>query len=249
MVPPAASGWASAASGNATRSILEVGTRSPDMEKRIFAAIILSIGVLVLWSWVAPMIFPELARKPVPAKPVATTTAATTTDGAVPASDTVSSTAPAGSASTASAATSTSLGAGSAAAALQVPAAPVAATSVQNTVIDTPDYRAVMSNRGAQLVSFQLKNYKRKKSPQLEDLVKARGAGRTDFPFAIEAADRSIAQRLNSSLYSVSDVRERGQRVLQYRYSDGKVTATKTFRFTEDPYLFDFSVGITPPLP
>src|SRR5687768_18295033 len=112
MVPPAASGWASAASGDATRSILEVGTRSPDMEKRIFAAIILSIGVLVLWSWLAPMIFPDLAKKPVSTKPDATTTAATTTtttDGAAPASDTVSSSAPV------PAATSTSLNAGDAA--------------------------------------------------------------------------------------------------------------------------------------
>ena len=216
------------------------------MEKRIFAAIILSIGVLVLWSWIAPTLFPELARKPVPAKPIATTTTApaTTTGGALPAPATVSSTT-----ASPSAATSTSLGAGSAAVAPTTTALPVAATSVQNTVIDTPNYSAVMSNRGAQLISFQLKNYKRKKSTQLEDLVKARGAGRTDFPFAVEASDRAVAQRLNSSLYTVSDVRDRGARVLQYRYSDGRITATKTFRFTDDPYLFDFSVAITPPLP
>ena len=213
------------------------------MEKRIFTAIILSIGVLVLWSYLAPMLFPELAKKPVPPKPAASTT--TATSGAVPASGTVAQ-APA---ATDPAATSTSLGAGSAAAAPLTPAIPVAATSVQNTVIDTPNYRAVMTNRGAQLVSFQLKNYRRKKSPELEDLVKARSASRTDYPFAIEARDRALAQRLNSSLYAVSDMTERGQRVLQYRYSDGTITATKTFRFSEDPYLFDFSTSVTPPVP
>ena len=211
------------------------------MEKRIFVAIILSIGVLVLWSWLAPMIFPELARKPAPPKPAAT---ATSTSGtAVPATGTESP------ASTTTAASTTPLAVPPAASAPGVAAAPIAATAVQNTVIDTPDYRAVMSNRGAQLLSFQLKHYKRKKSQENEDLVKARGAGRTDFPFAIETVDRALAQRLNSALYTVSDVSGRGERVLQYRYSDGKVTATKTFRFAQDPYLFDYSVTISPPVP
>ncbi len=198
------------------------------MEKRIFVAILLSIGVLVLWSWLAPAIFPELAKKPVPPKPAdtaTTTTAAPATTSSAPAATPPLANVP------------------------PPPAAPVAATAVQTTVIDMPDYRAVMSNRGAQLVSFQLKNYKRKKSQLSEDLVKARGSARTDFPFAIEAADRSVAQRLNGALYSVNDVRDRGQRVLQYRYSDGKVTATKTFRFSEEPYLFDYAIAVTPPLP
>ena len=55
------------------------------MEKRIFLAIVLSIAVLVLWSWLAPMLFPELAKKPAPppSKP-APQTATTTTNVAPP---------------------------------------------------------------------------------------------------------------------------------------------------------------------
>ena len=204
------------------------------MEKRIFVAIILSIAVLVLWSWLAPMLFPELVKKPAPPKPVATATTDTTTTTAAPTATTGTSAAP----------TPPTL-----AAAPPVAAAPIAATNIQRTVIETADYRAVMSNRGAQLISFQLKDYKRKDEKGVEDLVKAREANRTDFPFAIEAAERAVADRLNSALYSVTDVTDRGTRVLQYRYSDGRVTATKTFRFLPDPYLIDFSVTVNPPLP
>ena len=55
--------------------------------------------------------------------------------------------------------------------------------------------------------------------------------------------------KLNEALYSVTDQQEGGRRVIVFRYSDGRVTATKTFRFTNDPYLFDFSVSVDPPVP
>jgi YidC/Oxa1 family membrane protein insertase len=55
---------------------------------------------------------------------------------------------------------------------------------------------------------------------------------------------------LNSALYTVSDnVQANGQRVIEYQYSDGRVTAKKTFRFTKQPYLFNFSVEVNPPSP
>ncbi|HYR26926.1 MAG TPA: membrane protein insertase YidC, partial [Thermoanaerobaculia bacterium] len=195
-------------------------------------------AVLFGWSWVAPRLFPELARKPVPPKPAATST---TTAGSTATSTSTAATA---TTTTTPAATPTLGGAPAAA------PAPVAATTVQRSVIDNDYYRAVFSNRGAQLVSFQLKNYQRKDKKGIEELVKARAATRTDVPFAIEATDRAVMDRLNSGLYSVSDVSDaRGGRVLQYRYSDGRHTATKTFKFTADPYLFDFSVTVEPPLP
>ncbi|MDQ3281681.1 MAG: membrane protein insertase YidC [Acidobacteriota bacterium] len=194
------------------------------MEKRIFLAIAISIAVLLGWSAIAPRLFPELAKKPA-VKPVATDTTATRppVDVKAPPADTAIAAAP--------------------------PASPVAATAQQHTIVDTPQYTAVFSNRGAQLISFKLKNYKQKRSDELVDLVKARGANRTDFPFTIVPRDPSL-KRLNTALYSVSDqVDPKGQRVIQYRYSDGRVSMTKTFRFAKQPYLFDFNVTMTPPSP
>lgn len=204
------------------------------MEKRIFLAVLISIGLLVGWSLVVPKLFPELVKKPAPTKSAATskTSPATSTTSTGPATTTSSS--PATPASIAAAPSVT----------------PVVATTAQNTVVDSAEYRAVFSNRGAQLVSFQLKGYNRKQSKELVDLVKARERSRTEYPFTI-VPEKSHADlnRLNSVLYAVSDRNEKGQRVIEYTYSDGRVSAKKTFRFTpNEPFLFDFSTSITPPV-
>lgn len=204
------------------------------MEKRIFLAVLISIGLLVGWSLVVPKLFPELVKKPAPTKSAATskTSPATSTTSTAPATTTSSS--PATPASIAAAPSVT----------------PVVATTAQNTIVDSAEYRAVFSNRGAQLVSFQLKGYNRKQSKELVDLVKARERSRTEYPFTI-VPEKSHADlnRLNSVLYAVSDRNEKGQRVIEYTYSDGRVSAKKTFRFTpNEPFLFDFSTSITPPV-
>jgi YidC/Oxa1 family membrane protein insertase len=202
------------------------------MEKRIFLAILISLGLLWGWAALAPKLFPELARKPAVTKPAAPApkpaAATTSTTGSAPA--------PAATAPTATLAAAPTT-------------APVAGVREQHTVVDTPEYRAVLTNRGAQLISFKLKSYLHKKSKQPEELVKAREPNRTDYPFTIVPGDRSLLA-LNSALYSVSDdVQANGERVVEYRYSNGHVTATKTFRFAKKPYLFDFAIHVTPPAP
>jgi YidC/Oxa1 family membrane protein insertase len=212
------------------------------MEKRIFLAIVISVALLIGWNLIAPKLFPELARKPVPASKTGTTSTAApgTTGTAAPTSTTGGA---AGATSTAGETSVPTL--------TGAPAAPIAATALQRTVVDTPEYRAVLSNRGAQLISFQLKNYKQKKSEQLVDLVKAREPHRTEYPFTIVPHEtKADLHRLNRALYAVTDTTDpKGQRVVEYRYSDGKVTATKRFTFTRQPFLFNFSVDIQPPVP
>jgi len=202
------------------------------MEKRIFLAIVISIAFLWGWAALAPKLFPELAKKPAPvAKPAATATTTTTTaapSGGAPASG-------------------AQVPAAEAAAAPQ--STPVAASSVQLTTIDKPEYTAVISNRGAQLVSFKLKKYEQKHSKQPVELVKARDPRRSDYPFSIQAPDRALAERLNTSLYTVSERDERGDHIVEYHYSDGRITAKKTFRFSPQPYLFNFDVALTPAVP
>lgn len=210
------------------------------MEKRIFLAIVISMAILFGWMAIAPVLFPELAKKPVPPKPAS----ATATTGTTPATHATGTAAPAATAPKP---------AGHPAADEQLapatPATATAATRVQLTVIDTPDYTATLTNRGAQLVSFRLKHYKQKKSDAIVDLVKARERGRSDYPFVIVPRDEELL-RLNTALYSVQETTDpKGARVIQYRYSDGKVTATKTFVFPKQPYLFDFNVRIDPPSP
>jgi YidC/Oxa1 family membrane protein insertase len=195
------------------------------MEKRIFIAIIVSIAVLWIWAAVAPKLFPELAKKP----PV------TETRGPAPVK-------PAGEAPAATQVpATTSLSPAS-------PVAPVAAAAEQLTVVDRPDFRAVFTNHGAQLVSFILKNYKEKHSAARVDLVKPLTARRVNgYPFALETAQQAVTEELNSALYAVTESDDRGTHVIEYRYaSPSGLTATKTFRFGAQPYLFNFAVQLPP---
>jgi len=201
------------------------------MERRIFLAVLLSIALLGLWAAVAPKLFPELMKPKTP--PATETRAPAQKTAAAPASSTTTTAPPPPPAAVAHPA---------------APLQPISAATLQSTRIETSDFIARFSNRGAELVSFQLRNYKNKEG-ELVELVKSREPSRTDFPFAIEARDPAFAARLNTALYAVSDRTQNGQRVLEYRYAgaDG-VGATKTFRFTGE-YLFEFSVTATPAIP
>ena len=198
------------------------------MEKRIFLAVVISIAFLALWSAVVPKFFPELMKKPAPAaqKPAAVNTPKATPGGLKPA------------------ATPTPA---PAAAAAPAHIAPVAASGIEQTVVAMPEFTATFSNRGAELVSFKLTHYTTADKNPVE-LVKARDAGRTDYPFAIEAKDAELAKRINSAPFALTQHDERGVRVLEYRYSDGRVAVTKTFRIGPE-YQFDFAVNVTPPQP
>jgi YidC/Oxa1 family membrane protein insertase len=207
------------------------------MEKRIFAAVLISIGFLWLWAAVAPKLFPELMKKPVPAKVETTSTTATATTATQPAAVTSSTTTTSPAVETPAAAPAVT---------------PIAASAQTITKIVSDDYAAKFTNRGAEMVSFQLTRYKARPSvkndPTLVELVKEREPGRFDYPFAIEAADANFMRRANSALYAVREFDEKGAHVIEYRWSDGAHAITKTFRFNGE-YLFNFAVSVTPPLP
>ncbi|HEX9163269.1 MAG TPA: membrane protein insertase YidC [Thermoanaerobaculia bacterium] len=193
------------------------------MEKRIFAAIGISVALLWLWAVIAPRLFPELAR-PKPVSPPAKSVAArpSPTSSANPSPEVAAAPAP--------------------------PTAPVAASSRIETEVRTDEYIARFSNRGAQLVSFKLTRYL-DKSNQPVELVKARPASRTDFPFAIESSNAALNSRINQALYDVNvDGDNAGHvRSIEYRYAADAVSVTKTFKFGQ-PYLFDVSMAISPAL-
>jgi YidC/Oxa1 family membrane protein insertase len=179
---------------------------------------------------IAPKIFPNLAPK----KPPVTATATT---------DTITS-------STTTSATTSAPPTPAAQPAASI-AAPVvsnvSATSQQLTRVETHDFIAVFSNRGAEMVSFQLKRYRARSGGNVE-LVKARPADRTDFPFSIVAANRQVADQLNGALWAVNESREGPNTIIDYRYAANGVSATKTFRVGPE-YLFHFAMALNPAAP
>ena len=141
------------------------------MEKRIFIAVVISIAFLGLWSLVIPKFFPELVKKPAPvaAKPAAAKPSAAASKATTP----------------------------TAAPAVVHAAVPISGTTLKQSVVDTPEFTAVFSNRGAELVSFKLKQYTTSDKQPVE-LVKGREPNRTDFPFAIETKDEN---QFNTAFY------------------------------------------------
>ncbi len=215
-----------------------MGPGSLRMEKRLFIAVFASIAFLLLWGAVLPRLFPQLAKpKPTAAVPSARSSAGTTpssTAGPMAATTspvTTSSGAPTFSAPLAPAVIEKAPSA--------IPA--IAATSVIRTIVETPEYAATFSNRGAQLVSFVLKGYKDLKGHPV-DLVKQRPASRSDFPFMLESPDTAWNAAVNRGLWTLSDQTTPSGRTLEYTFADGRGTAvTKRFVLTRD-YLFQFEI-------
>src|SRR3569623_2447305 len=122
------------------------------------------------------------------------------------------------------------------AAAPPAPAAPVAAITVgqkQNTVIDTDVYRGVFSNEGAGVQSWTLKKYKVAKGRPLE-LVNLPGAAKAGYPLAIQFRGEANSP-INKALWQVNPSAD--GLTVEYNYSDGHLSATKTIAFTRSTYL------------
>lgn len=209
------------------------------MEKRLLLAVLLSIAFLFTWGAVAPRLFPDLARRPLPAEEIGAPASE------VPGSEVSTSTVDAPGAatgqtpSTAAAPSPTAPAAsGTVPASERIPPAEMA----EEVVIERPQYRAVFRNRGAQMVSFQLKEHQTR-TGELVDLVEVREANRIDFPFALVSGEPDWNRHVNSTLWQVSrEEGERGAEIIRFRASDpaGRLLE-KEFRFTQD-WAFGFEI-------
>jgi YidC/Oxa1 family membrane protein insertase len=142
------------------------------------------------------------------------------------------------------------------AAAVKAPAAPaapavVAATSEQSFTVETRIVRAVFSNRGGVLVSWQLKNFLDDQKQPL-DLVPHGLARAVALPFSLAILDEpEKSQLLNTALFRVSgsgstiDGRSRPVH-LSFEYEDAAgLRARKDFVLQPDSYVIDFNASVT----
>jgi YidC/Oxa1 family membrane protein insertase len=122
-----------------------------------------------------------------------------------------------------------------------VPAGQVSAAQEESLTIDTDLFRVRLSNRGAVVRSWVLKQYKDDAGKQLE-LVNARGAAKTLFPFALAFQGKRPSVDVNQALFKPA-VSADGLGV-EYEYSDGAVLARKSFRFQKNRYLVEISSSV-----
>ncbi len=192
-------------------------------------AALLSLAVLVLWQFIFPP-----AKPPVKPKAKAETAASAST----PKSETESQGAT--STSTPSAGQGT-IGETEGAKKPQpeakpAPAAPKAVaipagTAAQNEerpVVETSTYRAELTNRGAELLSYVIKSQTDAKGNPV-DLVRRRETG--PYPFALTTG-AGAASPLNSALFTVDKKKDKDGHVeFDFRYSGSEGAAEKSFTF------------------
>ncbi|HEX4441004.1 MAG TPA: membrane protein insertase YidC [Thermoanaerobaculia bacterium] len=153
--------------------------------RRLLLAAGLSLGVLLLWEWLAP----KPPRKP----PAAVPTAVAATSAATPG--------PSGSSNAPAPATL----------AAPVAAPAVAAESESTETIENPVLRATFSNRGGVLSSLILKQYKDEQGRPLE-LVRALPSG--PRPLALEFPSNADAgKKIAAALFAIERTGERGVRL------------------------------------
>jgi YidC/Oxa1 family membrane protein insertase len=130
--------------------------------------------------------------------------------------------------------------------------APAAATAValnkasasqeETFAVETDLYRVVLSNRGAVIRSWVLKQYKDGAGKQLE-LVNAAGAAKVGAPFSLVFGSQKPSADLNQALFVAKSAAD--GLGIDYEFSDGRVLARKSFQFKRDSYLSEVFSSVT----
>jgi YidC/Oxa1 family membrane protein insertase len=114
--------------------------------------------------------------------------------------------------------------------------APLQAPSESDTVIENDVYRIVFTNRGARVKSWLLKKYTGDQGAPLE-LVNATAAEKYGYPLTLWSYDDTLRNKLNSVLYVATSTGATAPAEIDFAYSDGDVSVTKTFKFDRNTYV------------
>ncbi len=117
-----------------------------------------------------------------------------------------------------------------------------AAASETETVVENTLYRIVFTNRGAQVKSWILKNYKDEKGKPL-DVVNAKGAS-VGLPMMLWTNDEALRTKINSAMYVASATGALPTPAdLTFEYGDGQTTVRKRFHF-DDNYVVKVETSV-----
>jgi len=120
----------------------------------------------------------------------------------------------------------------------------VQASAESTTTVENELYRITFSNRGGQVKSWLLKNYKDNDAKPL-NLVHEQAAQKFGYPLSLYTYDPAVTANVNNALYVPSATGNLSAPAsLTFKYSDGNVQATKTFSFDET-YVLHADVVVT----
>jgi YidC/Oxa1 family membrane protein insertase len=133
-------------------------------------------------------------------------------------------------------------GAGAAAAATKVAAVQAAAEAT--TVVENELYRITFTNRGGQVSSWILKQYKDSDGKPL-NIVHTEAAQKFGYPLSLYTYDAALTTSLSKALYVPSTTGTlSAPGTLTFNYSDGATQVRKTFSFDET-YVIHADVEVT----
>jgi len=127
-------------------------------------------------------------------------------------------------------------------------AAPLVADSQEkDTVVETRDVIAVITNRGARLKSWRLKKYLDQQDRKPQELIENK-LPTQPLPMTLSTSDAQLDATLNSALYTVAGAPSSMISTpadVRFEYSDAAgVHATKTFHFVPDSYVVSVQVTV-----
>jgi YidC/Oxa1 family membrane protein insertase len=122
---------------------------------------------------------------------------------------------------------------------LAVPAGHLRAEQSEELAVDTPLYTAVVSNVGAVLRSFTLKNYKDGEGRPVE-LINQTAGGKVGWPFAMQTGDKSIDDQLAKAMF----VGRREGSSLVFEFAENGLYARKVFAAEPDNYLLSLQTAL-----
>jgi len=121
-------------------------------------------------------------------------------------------------------------------------AIPVAGDKEELVKIETSRFVVMFSSRGAVITSWALKDYKSGDRKPLE-LVNTQGLQKVSRPFSYYFKDQKPAVDLNQALHAAR--RSEDGLGVEFEFSDGQVSARKSFRFGKDSYLIQVVSQVT----
>ncbi len=122
--------------------------------------------------------------------------------------------------------------------------AAVQAAAESISILENELVRITFSNKGAEVTSWQLKNYKDNYKQPL-DLVHEQAAHQFGYPLSVYTYDPAVTAALNSALFVPSVTgKVASPGTLTFKYSGNGLEATKTFSFDES-YLLHADLQVT----
>jgi YidC/Oxa1 family membrane protein insertase len=117
------------------------------------------------------------------------------------------------------------------------------ASDESETVIENDLYRIVFTNRGGQVKSWVLKNYKDHPDGNPLELVNTAAAEKYGHPLSLWLYDENLRNKVNSALYVATSTSSHAPAEVTFDYADGDIAVHKTYKF-DHTYVVEVQTSV-----